>query len=156
VIRSRSPLPGGNRESHVTDGRPGDPTQRTAFRRAVEAHDLERMMALFAEDAVLHSPITFQPFEGRAAIRELLGIILEVFQDFHYTDELVAPDGTRALVFRARVGDRDCEGLDLIRFDASGAIRDLTVLVRPRSALEALLGEVAPRLASARSAAATR
>jgi hypothetical protein len=113
-----------------------DPARRGAFRRAVEAHDLERMMALFAEDAVLHSPITFQPFEGRAAIRELLGIILEVFQGFHYT--------------------RECEGIDLIRFDASGAICDLTVLVRPRSALEALLGEVAPRLASARSAAATR
>jgi hypothetical protein len=131
-----------------------DEAKRHAFRRAVEAHDLERMTALFAEDAVLHSPITFQPFEGRAAVRQLLGIILEVFQDFHYTDELVAADGTRALVFRARVGDRDCEGLDLIRFDASGAIRDLTVFVRPRSAIEALLGEVAPRLAAARGAVA--
>jgi hypothetical protein len=128
-------------------------TSRSAFRRAVEAHDLERMMALFAEDAVLHSPITFQPFEGRAAVRQLLGIVLEVFQGFRYTDELAAADGTLALVFRARVRDRECEGIDLVRFDASGAIRDLTVFVRPRSALEALLGEVAPRLAAARAAA---
>lgn len=119
-----------------------------AFRRAVEAHDLEAMMAAFAEDAVLHSPVTFKLFEGRAAIRPLLAILVEVFQDFRYTDELESEDGTRALVFNARVGDRDLQGLDLIRYDGDGQIRDLTVMVRPRSALEALLAEVAPRLAA--------
>ena len=117
------------------------------FRRAVEARDLDDMMAAFAEDAVLHSPVTFQPFRGRDAIRQLLGILLEVFQDFHYTDELSAPDGTRGLVFRARVDDRELEGIDLIRFDEAGRIRDLTVMIRPRSALEALLARVGPRLA---------
>lgn len=120
-----------------------------SFRRAVEARDLERIMALFAEGAVLHSPVTFQPFEGRPAIRRLIAILLEVFEDFHYTDELAAADGTKALVFRARVGNRDVEGLDLLRFDATGLIRDLTVMVRPRSALEALLAEVGSRLTAA-------
>ena len=124
-----------------------------AFRSAVEARDLEGMMATFAEDAVLHSPVTFKPFEGRAMIGQLLAILFETFQDFHYTDELEAEDGTRALVFNARVGDRDLQGLDLMRFDGSGLIRDLTVMVRPRSALEALLAEVGPLLAALRGAA---
>ncbi len=124
---------------------------RRIFRQAVEAHDVDRMMAAFAEDAVLHSPITFQPFEGRAAIRQLMSIILSVTQGFRYTDELDAADGTKALVFRARVRDRDVEGLDLIRFNEAGLIRDLTVMVRPRSGLEALLAEVAPRLATAQA-----
>jgi len=128
-------------------------SDREHFRRAVEARDLDAMMAAFAENAVLHSPITFRPFEGRPAIRRLLEIILEVLGDFHYTDELASSDGgTKALVFRARVGDRDVEGLDLLRFDAQGRIRDFTVMVRPRSALEALLAEVAPRLAAASGA----
>lgn len=122
------------------------------FRAAVESHDLDRIMAAFTDDAVLHSPITHQPFEGRAAIRRLLAIIIEVFQGFHYTDELGASDGTKALVFRARVGRRDVEGIDLLRFDASGKVVDLTVLVRPRSAMEALLAEVAPRLAASGTA----
>ncbi len=122
---------------------------REAFKRAAEAGDLNRLMAMFAEDAVLHSPITFQPFEGRVAIRRLLGVIVQVLQDFHYTDELTSADGTTALIFRAKVRNRDVEGLDLIRFADSGLIRDLTVMVRPRSALEALLAEVAPRLAAA-------
>jgi hypothetical protein len=121
-----------------------------AFRKAVEARDFEAMMATFAEDAVLHSPVTFAPFEGRAAIRPLFAILYEAFQDFQYTDELEARDGTRALVFNARVGDLDLQGLDLIRYDESGLIRDFTVMVRPRSALEALLAEVGPRLAELR------
>ena len=40
---------------------------------------------------------------------------------------------------------RPLEGL--IRVADSGPIRELTVMVRPRSALEALPGEVGPRLA---------
>ncbi len=128
-------------------------SKTSTFRSAVEARNLEGMMATFAIDAVLHSPVTFKPFEGRAAIRQLLAILFEIFQDFQYTDELEAEDGTRALIFNARVGDRDLQGLDLIRFDGSGLIRDLTVMVRPRSALEALLAEVGPRLAESRGAA---
>ncbi len=122
---------------------------REAFKRAAEAGDLNRLMAMFCDDAVLHSPITFQPFEGRAAIRRLLGVIVQVLQGFHYPDELTSADGTTALIFRAKVRNRDVEGLDLIRFADSGLIRDLTVMVRPRSALEALFAEVAPRLAAA-------
>jgi hypothetical protein len=125
-------------------------SDREAFRKAVESRDLDEMMAPFAEDAVLHSPITFKPFEGRSAIRILLGILLEVFQDFRYTDELASgDDAVKALVFRARVRDRDLEGIDLIRFDAAGRIADFTVFIRPRSAIEALLEEVAPRLVAA-------
>lgn len=128
---------------------------REAFRKAVESRSIGEMMAPFAEDAVLHSPITFKPFEGRAAIRILLGILLEVFQDFRYTDELASDDaGTQALVFRARVRDRDLEGIDLIRFDEAGRIVDFTVFIRPRSAIEVLLEEVAPRLAAAMRGAA--
>jgi hypothetical protein len=121
---------------------------RSLFRRGVESKDVAVMMEAFADGAVLHSPITFKPFEGKEAIARLLGILMQVFQDFRYTDELTAEDGTKALIFRTRVGDRDVEGLDLIRFDDTGRIRDFTVMVRPRSAVEALLREVSSRLAA--------
>ena len=120
---------------------------RNAFREAVEAANLDRMMEVFADESVLHSPVTFKPFEGRPAIRLLLGILLEVFEDFRYTDELNADDGAKALIFRARIGERELQGLDLIRFDDDGAIRELTVMIRPRSAIEALRAAVGPRLA---------
>jgi hypothetical protein len=122
-----------------------------AFRKAVEARDLEQIMQHFTEDAVLHSPVTFHPFEGRAAIRQLFGILIEVFEDFYYTDQLEGDDGTLGLVFRARVEGRDAEGLDLLRLNPEGLVRDITVMVRPRSALEALLAQVGARLAAAQS-----
>jgi hypothetical protein len=122
---------------------------RSLFRRGVESRDMAVMMDAFADGAVLHSPITFKPFEGKEAIARLLGILMQVFQDFRYTDELTAEDGTKALIFRTRVGDRDVEGLDLIRFDDTGRIVDFTVMLRPRSAVEALLKEVSSRLMAA-------
>lgn len=66
---------------------------------------------------------------------------------------LEARDGTQALILRAAVGNREIEGVDLIRFDESGRIRDLTVMIRPRSGVEAALAEIARRLAAARSSA---
>ena len=120
----------------------------SSFRAAVEARDHAGMVAAFAPDAVLHSPVSFKPFEGREAISQLLAILLETFEDFRYTDEFEA-EGKAALVFSARVGDRQLEGLDLLRFDRDGQIVELTVMVRPLSAVIALAEAVGPKLAAA-------
>lgn len=121
-------------------------SDREAFRRAVEAQDLGSMIDAFAADAVLNSPVSFHPFAGRKAVGVLLSVLMEVFEDFRYTDEYQSPDGGKALVFRARVGGRDLQGVDLLRFDDAGLIAELTVLVRPLSGLQALLEAVGPRL----------
>ncbi len=121
------------------------------FRRAVESRDHAGMVAALAPGAVLHSPVTFKPFEGRDAIALLFRILLETFEDFAYTDEL-AGDGTHILVFRARVGDRQVEGIDLLRFGTDGLVEDFTVMVRPLSAAIALAEAVGPKLAAAAGA----
>ena len=38
-------------------------------------------------------------------------------------------------MFRAAIGDRELEGLDLLRFDDDGLICDFTVFLRPLSGL---------------------
>jgi hypothetical protein len=108
-----------------------------AFKAGVEARDHDAMVAALSDDVVFHSPITFKPFVGREAVGALLGVVMGTFEDFRYTDELDS-DGVKALVFQARVGDREVEGLDLLRFDAEGRIDDFTVMVRPLSAAMAL------------------
>lgn len=108
------------------------------FRAAVEARDIDAGLALFAEDATLDSPVAFKPFEGIDAVTVVLRAVFETFEDFRYTDELEGPDGTHALIFEARVGDRSVQGLDLIREDADGRVKNLTVMVRPMSGLKAL------------------
>jgi hypothetical protein len=121
-------------------------SDRSTFRRAVEANDLGAMIDAFAGDGILNSPVSFHPFRGRKAVGSLLSILMEVFEEFRYTDEYDAPDGGMALVFRARIGDRELQGVDLLRFDSVGLISELTVMVRPLSGLQALLGAVGPRL----------
>jgi len=119
-----------------------------AFRAAVEAQDRDAMVAALAPDVVLHSPITFRPFEGREAVSTLFGVLLRTFEDFHYTDEL-GGDGVAGLIFEARVGDRLVQGLDLLRFGADGLIADFTVMVRPLSAAMALAEAVGKGLEEA-------
>ena len=124
-----------------------------AFRTAVEAGDLDGMVDALAEDVVFHSPITFKPFEGRESVAMLLGVVFRTFDDFRYTDELDG-DEVKALVFEAKVGDKQVEGLDLLRFDGAGKIADFTVMVRPLSAAMALAEAVGKGLeqAAARTA----
>jgi hypothetical protein len=125
-----------------------------AFRAGVEAQNLEAMVDALSPDVVFHSPITFKPFEGKEAVSTLLGVVMATFEDFRYTDELDG-DGVKALVFEARVGDKQVQGLDLLRFDEQGLIADFTVMVRPLSAAMALAEAVGTGLERAAAGAAT-
>jgi hypothetical protein len=115
------------------------------FREIVEAKDLDALDGILAEDVVLHSPVTFKPFEGRAVVTHVLRTVAEVFGDFRYVAELERGDLT-TLVFRARVGEREIDGIDLVRTRADGLIDDITVFVRPLSGLSALRDERGARL----------
>jgi hypothetical protein len=104
------------------------------FRAAIERRDIDAVGGLLAEEVVFHSPVTFHPFVGRETVTRLLGLVAQVFEDFRYTDELQV-EGAHGFIFRAMVGDREIEGIDLLRFDDQGLIADFTVMLRPLSAL---------------------
>jgi hypothetical protein len=118
------------------------------FRAAIERRDLGAVAELLASDIVFHSPVTFHPFTGRETVTRLLGEVAQVFEDFRYTDELAAA-GAHALVFRASVGEREIEGIDLLRFDGEGLIAEFTVLLRPLSGLVPFAQAMAERVAAA-------
>ena len=126
-------------------------TAASDFRAAIERRDFDGMLATLADDVVLHSPVSFKPFEGKQAVAGLLRIIVGTFEDFRYTDELPGED-VHALIFRARVGDREVEGLDLVRPGPDGRIVDFTVMVRPLTGVVALAEAVGPQLAAAEAA----
>jgi hypothetical protein len=117
-----------------------------AFKSAVEAGDIEAAIACLAPDVTFNSPVAHTPFEGADAVGGVLRAVFETFEDFEYTDELDQGD-TRALVFRARVGDKQLQGLDLLRMNADGLIEDFTVMVRPASGLMALGAAMGPKVA---------
>jgi len=118
------------------------------FRAAIEARDIDAAVALLSDRVVFHSPIAFTPYQGRDAVAVILRAVGEVFEDFRYVREISAADGAdHALVFRARVGQRQLEGCDFLRVGADGAIEELTVMVRPLNAALALAEAMKSRLA---------
>ena len=107
------------------------------FRAAAEAKDFSAVDELFAPDAVFRSPVVFKPYEGRDALRLILGAVVQVFEDFRYIEQ-VETDDTAVLVFEARVGERELQGVDVLRFGDGDQIAELIVMVRPMSGMHAL------------------
>ncbi|MGW5614036.1 nuclear transport factor 2 family protein [Streptomyces sp. NPDC003877] len=122
-----------------------------AFREAVEALDLDAAEALLAQDVVFTSPVVFKPYTGKAITGAILRAVSGVFEDFRYVREINDAGGRdHALVFTARVGDREINGCDFIHVDEDGLIDEFTVMVRPLSAAQALaaaMGEQFERIA---------
>ncbi|QKG22274.1 nuclear transport factor 2 family protein [Actinomadura verrucosospora] len=121
-----------------------------AFRTAVEAEDLDAITRALDPDIEFLSPVMVKPYRGRDAVTALLRVLLEVFEDFRYTDELVGSGGeagaAQALVFRAAVLGKAVQGLDLLSFGETGLVTGLTVMVRPLPAAMTLARAVGRRM----------
>lgn len=115
------------------------------FRRAAEAKDLDLLAETLRDDVELHSPILFRGFEGRDVVTQVLTHVAATLEDLAYVDELHEGD-TVALRFKARVGDRELEGIDFLELDEDGRVAVLTVFMRPMSALTAFNERMAERL----------
>jgi SnoaL-like protein len=121
------------------------------FRAAAESKDFTAIDELFAEDVVFRSPVVFKPYEGREAVAMILGAVVQVFEDFRYTDQIEI-DAAAALAFSARVGERELDGIDFLHFDEEGRVDRMAVYVRPMSGVQALAEAMQRKLAEAGAA----
>jgi hypothetical protein len=118
------------------------------FRRAAEAKDVALMTATLREDVVLHSPILFRGFEGRDAVGFVLTHVAATLEDLTYVDE-IAGERSVCLRFKAKVGDLELEGIDFLDLDDEGRVAELTVFMRPLSAITAFNEQMKQRLEAA-------
>jgi hypothetical protein len=108
-----------------------NPVETLPLRSAMEARDVAAAVEAFAPDAVFRSPFTSRlSFRGREQIGRLTEVVLDIFEDLHYTDELRGADSA-VLVSEARVGGLDVELTDHLRLGPQGAIEVCTVFMRP-------------------------
>jgi hypothetical protein len=122
-----------------------------AFKRAAETKDFSQVSELFTEDVTFKSPVVFKAYEGREALGVVLGAVVNVFEDFRYVEQVEDGD-TAVLMFEARAGDRDLQGVDILRFGENDQIRELIVMVRPMSGMHALADEMKKMLEAAGAA----
>jgi hypothetical protein len=120
------------------------------FRVAAEAKDIELLTESLREDVVLHSPILFRGFEGREIVIQVLTHVIATLEDFAYTDEVSEGD-TVVLRFKANVGDRELEGIDFLELDEDGKVAELTVFMRPLSAVNRFNEQMKERLEAAQA-----
>ena len=109
------------------------------LRSALESRDLDAAVATLAPDVVFRSPIVHKPYHGPEAVRALLEGVMAVFEDFRYERVIGAPGAAdHALVFAARIGERDIQGCDFLHETADGLIDEFVVMVRPLTGALAL------------------
>lgn len=122
-------------------------TEPHPFRLAAERKDFELMKETLREDVILHSPILFRGFEGRDTVLAVLTHVAATLEDFTYVDELSDGKGV-CLRFKAMVAgsDREIEGIDFLELDEDGRVAELTVFMRPFSALTAFNEQMKARL----------
>lgn len=120
------------------------------FRAAVENQNFEAIPGMLADGVVFRSPIVYAPYAGRPTVSLILQAAGRVFEDFRYVREIGGPGGAdHALVFEARIGDRELTGCDFIHTDADGLIDDFMVMVRPLSGAHALAAAMRAELEAA-------
>jgi hypothetical protein len=121
------------------------------YRAAWQTRDLDDWAQALAPDVQMHSPIFKSPFLGRDAAVELFGILFDSIGTMELIDELAAGD-TRVFFWRADIGGRWVEGMDLIRHDQHGKIAEIRVLIRPLAGIAAFGAAIGPPLAAKRGA----
>ncbi len=96
------------------------------FGAAIMARDMTAMAGLLHPDATFTSPAVFRPYQGRAAVLQVLTAATHTIEDFAYTGEAHGA-GLDVLRFRGRVGKYQLEGVDIVTTGEDGLITDVTV-----------------------------
>ncbi len=130
---------------------PVDDSGNGPFRAAVESGEFDRIRDVLAPNVQFRSPVVYAAYEGRDRVGALLGVVGGVLgAELEYRWQV--RDGDReVLCFTTRVGGRDVEGVDLLRYDSDGLVAELVVMLRPASGLAAVRDGMAAALEAARS-----
>src|SRR5437660_5949177 len=107
------------------------------YRTALENRDAEALMDALHPDVVFKTPGFVEPIEGRQNVLMLFGVLGTVFEDPEITDELEG-DGSHALIFSLSVEGHPIEGVDYLKLDEDGRVREITVSMRPLASVEVL------------------
>jgi hypothetical protein len=111
--------------------------------------DPQTLRDLLAEDAVFHSPVVHTPQAGRDKVFAYLHAASHVLggDSFRYLREIV--DGDQAMLeFQSTLDGIQINGVDIIRWNEDGKIRDFKVMVRPLKAINKVWEKMGEMLAA--------
>jgi SnoaL-like protein len=122
-----------------------------ALEQAAHAHDVEALIGCLAPDVVVRSPITQRiRFIGIEQVAELFREVFAVIADIRLYETIGEGQRDQVIFWRGRVGRHYLEEANLLRLDAHGRVREMTVFMRPLPGLLVLASALAPALARRR------
>jgi hypothetical protein len=125
-----------------------EPVPPTPLRAAFEARDHDALVEALSPDVVLWSPIFEVPFTGRDEVGDLFAVLMDELWPLTYLNEI--PGEPHVLHFTGEIKGQQLEGVDLLRFDEQGRVKEITVFFRPFPAVAAFLSDTGPKLAEKR------
>jgi hypothetical protein len=113
----------------------------------IATHDAARFAERLADDVVFHSPAARFTFQGKAIAADLFAAMarksdVDRWEILDFWDE----GETHVLAFRATIGGRQVDLMNISRHDERGQIRDLTVYARPMASIAIFPAFVFPSL----------
>ena len=135
-------------------GAAADPAATVArYREAVERQDVDALIATLSPDVEMFSPISQRALlRGRPTIRDVVAAVFANVEEMQVVDEIATADGRRRVLYlRGHLrGGQPVEESAWLRFDNAGLVAELTLFIRPLSALTALVAAMGPPLAARR------
>ena len=120
---------------------------RLPYSRALGSWNHEGLMSALADDVVIRVAVHDAPMEGKQVADFLFGVLSDELSDVAVTEEIV--EGDKAVVlFETSIQDQNAQGLNVLHFDNSGRIGDLTVFFRPLASLSLIAEVIAARMAA--------
>lgn len=127
-------------------------TQLARWHEVALTADQTRLAPLLADDACFESPVVHTPQHGKAKALAYLAAAGHVFSNsnFRYVGEWTG-DNSAVLEFEAMIDGISINGVDIIKWNAAGAISNFKVMVRPLKAIDLLHRKMAEILARGRT-----
>ena len=120
---------------------------RLAYSRALAELDPDQIAGTLADDVVITVAVHDAPMAGKDVARVLFGALSQELTDFKVTEELLEADSA-VVLFEAKIGGHAAQGLNVVRLDPSGQVRELIVFFRPLASLQVIGEKIGARMAA--------
>ncbi len=117
------------------------------WHRLIEDRDATTLDSLLADSVVFHSPVVHTPQVGKPIVKRYLTAALHVFvnDSFRYVRE-IAGSRDAVLEFQVEIDGIAVNGVDMLKWDDTGQIVELKVMVRPLKAIDLIHRKMAAML----------
>ena len=119
---------------------------RLPYAAALSTWDREALLAALRDDVVIRVAVHDAPMDGKHTAEFLFGVLAEELDRPQITDEIVEGDAA-VVLFETSIRGAAAQGLNVLRLDEHGLVRDLTVFFRPLATLQLIAEVVGARMA---------